>query len=74
MSFQNTVQHFNGEILTGKLWRKNHPFFTDLPFYTEILRMDDIAGPLKNALGEGSPEGTYGAMLMVRILTISHLN
>jgi hypothetical protein len=67
----NTVKSSNGEILTGKLWRKDHKFFKDLPFYTDIPRMDEIAGPLREALGEGSVEGSYGALLVVRRLSIS---
>jgi len=66
MSNQNTIKNSNGEILTGKLWRKSHSFFTDLPFYTEIPRMDEIAGPLQSALSEGGQEGCYMAMLVVR--------
>jgi hypothetical protein len=66
MSIYNTVKNGDGEILTGKLWRKSHPFFNDLPFYTEIPRMDDMAGPLESALGEESREGCYRAMLVVR--------
>jgi hypothetical protein len=66
MSNQNTITSSNGEILTGKLWRKSHSFFTDLPFYTEIPRMDEIAGPLQSALGEGGREGGYMATLVVR--------
>jgi hypothetical protein len=65
MSFQN-IKYSNGEILTGKLWRQSHPFFNDLPFYSEIPRMDEIAGPLESALGKGDQEGCYRAMLVVR--------
>jgi hypothetical protein len=64
MSIQNTVKHYNGETLTGKLWRKSHTFFKDLPFYTEIPRMDDIEGPLRSALSKGW-EG-YRVMMVVR--------
>lgn len=44
----NTVIHLNGEILTGKLWRKSHSFFNDLPFYSNIPRMEGLVGPLAN--------------------------
>jgi hypothetical protein len=64
MSNQNTIKNSNGEILTGKLWRKSHSFFNDLPFYTEI--QDEIAGPLQTALGERGGEGRYMATLVVR--------
>lgn len=66
MSNQNTIKNSNGEILTGKLWRKSHRFFADLPFYTEIPRMDEIAGPLQSALSEVGQEGCYMATLVVR--------
>jgi hypothetical protein len=66
MSHQNTVKNSKGEILTGKLWRKNHSFFNDLPFYTEIPRLDEISGPLQCALSEGGREGCCMATLVVR--------
>ena len=72
MSFQNTVKHSNGEILTGKLWRKDHSFFNGLPFYSNIPRMDDIAGSLQVALGNGAQvKGCYRALLVVSFLAIS---
>jgi hypothetical protein len=67
----NTVKNSNGELLTGKLWRKNHELFNDLPFHTDIPRMDEIAGPLQKALEEGSLEVSYRALLVVRPLSIS---
>ena len=67
MAFQNTVITSNGEILTGKLWRKNHPFLKELPFYCDILKMDDIADSLQAAFGERSLEGVcYCALLVIR--------
>jgi hypothetical protein len=53
MSNPNTVQHSNGEILTGRLWRKDHSFFNKLPFYSNVPRMDEMAGPLEQSLSEG---------------------
>ena len=69
MSSMNTVKHPNGEILTGKLWRIDHPLFLDLPFYSNFLRMDDIEGPLEKALGEVNQDGPYVALLVVSCLT-----
>ena len=43
--------------------RKITPFFNDLPFYSNIPRMDDIAIPLQQALSESS----YYILLIVRI-------
>ena len=60
-TMMNTVK--NGETLTGRLWWKNHSFFNDLPFYSNIPRMDDIAIPLQQALSESS----YYFLLIVRI-------
>ena len=66
MSTRNFTYLYNGETLTGKLWRKSDSVFTELPFYTEIPRMDEMAGPLQGALGDGSQEGCFRAMLVVR--------
>jgi len=74
MSIQNTIKSSNGEILTGRLWRKEHPFFNDLPFYSNIPRMDEIAGTLESALGKESLEGCYRALLVVRLPAISFSN
>jgi hypothetical protein len=71
MPVLNTIRNSNGDIVTGKLWRKDHLFFKNLPFYTDIPRMDEIAAPLEKALGEGSQEGFYGPLLVVRWLSIS---
>lgn len=65
MAYRNTTKHSSGEILTGRLWRKDEAFFNDLPFYSDIPRLDDMAGPLRGALGEGGQEGSYGALLIV---------
>jgi len=62
MSSQNTVIHSNGQLLTGKLWRMDHPFFNDLPFYSDILRMDNIGEELRRSL---SMDEWYGVMLVV---------
>lgn len=67
----NTIKNTDGEILTGRLWRKDHPFFKFFPFYTNIPRMDEIGAPLQKALGGRSQEGCYGALLVVRRLSIS---
>jgi hypothetical protein len=66
MSIQHKTRDSNGEILTGRLWRKNHSFFKNLPFYSDIPRMDEIASTLQNALGERCLEGCYGALLLVK--------
>ena len=52
----NTIIRRNSEILTGKVWCKQHPHFYCLPFYTNIPRMDEMAGPLQTAL---SGHATY---------------
>jgi hypothetical protein len=66
---KNTVKHSSGVDLTGKLWRKEHPFFKDLPFYSNIPRMDDLAESLGTALCEGRSGGFYNALLIVRWLS-----
>jgi hypothetical protein len=70
LEMSSYFKYHNGEILTGKLWRKIHPSFKELPFYTEIPRMDEMSGPLQIALGEGSQDPRYRSMLVVRLLTI----
>jgi hypothetical protein len=53
MSLQkNTTRHSNGEILTGRLWRKEHALFQNLPFYSNLPRMDEMPGPLEGAFGQ----------------------
>jgi hypothetical protein len=66
MTFPNVVKCPNGEILTGRQWRRDLSFFNDLPFYSNILRMDEIAGPLRRTLDEVGQQGFYGKLLMVR--------
>jgi hypothetical protein len=66
MSSANTVINLNGEILTGKLWRKDLSFFNTLPFYTNIPMLDNITGPLEKVFGDVSQEGGSGALLVVR--------
>jgi hypothetical protein len=34
--FPHIVKNSMGEVLTGKIWRKQHAFFKDLPFYSNI--------------------------------------
>src|SRR5437016_732215 len=66
MSFPYLAKHSNGEILTGRLWRLNHAFFQDLPFYSDILRMDYIVQPLQEAPCMGSEVGGFSRLLVVR--------
>ena len=70
LTMMNTVKNSNGETLMGRLWWKNHSFFNDLPFYSNIPRMDDIAIPLQQALSESS----YYILLIVRIPSLIRVN
>ena len=63
--FSNTVKDSTGEILTGKIWRKHHEFFKDLPFYSNIPWMDEMAVSLLGALGEDGLEKFRVAVLVV---------
>ena len=65
----NTVQH-SDEILTGKLWRQNHSFFKQLPFYSNIPRIEEMAKSLEMALPEGGLGGYYKALLIIRGFSI----
>lgn len=74
MSIHNTVIHPSGEILTGRLWREDHhSFFNNLPFYTNIPRMDDMAGPLMGALDDDRGR-CQKALLAVRLLLFAVLS
>jgi hypothetical protein len=68
----NVVWDSNGEILTGKLWRKEYLFFHQMPFYSNIPMKDEIAGPLKEALVEVGQEGFFAELLLVRCLLNSN--
>jgi hypothetical protein len=63
--FSNTVKDSTGEILTGKIWRKHHGFLKDLPFYSNVPRMDEMALSLLEALSEYGLEKFCVAVLMV---------
>ena len=72
MAFSNLTKSSSGEILTGKLWRKNHGFFSDLPFYCNIPRMEEMGGPLREALNLGKVEERRIQLLEVSKLAISY--
>jgi hypothetical protein len=61
MNAMNTVIHSNGEVLTGRLWRKDHVFLHTLPFHSNIAAEDDLA-----ALLESFPDGLFKNLLIVR--------
>jgi hypothetical protein len=60
----NTIRDSDGEIVTGKTWRKRHGFIKDLPFYSDIPRMEDMAASLQGALSQPTLE-TSGMPLLV---------
>jgi hypothetical protein len=65
---RNTTKRYtDDEILTGKIWRKHHPFFNNLPFYSDITRTEELADSLEKAL---SQEGCYKRLMVVRLLAI----
>lgn len=70
MLFLNTIKHSSGEVLTGRLWRKESTLFSNLPFHSNILRMDEIGGPLQEALSNCSSEEWQSAVLVVSNVTI----
>lgn len=69
MLSSNTVLRSNGEVLTGKEWRKEHDFFDDLPFYSDIPRMEEMGRPLQGSL---SLDKWYGKLLVVSNLPFSY--
>ena len=66
---KNTVRTATGAILTGQLWRKDQEFVQQLPFYSNLPRMEEMAGPLEGAFGD--PEGITKALLIVRSFPFS---
>jgi hypothetical protein len=65
MALKYKVSHSEGEFLTGKLWRKDHAGFRQLPFFSNIPRMDEMAEPLEKALLEVGGDGCCDASLVV---------
>ena len=61
----NTVRDSNGEILTGQIWRQRHGFFKNLPFYSNIPRMEDMSAALLGALGGNRLENPFIDVLLV---------
>ena len=74
MPILNTVKHSNGEVLTGRLWRLDTPYFNALPFFSNITLMDEMAGPLQRYFSQGGQEGSYGDLLIVSFFIISWRN
>ena len=62
----NIVLDSNGEIITGKLWRKKYPAFNKMPFFSSIPLKDEMGRPLKEALAEVGQEGFFAELLIVR--------
>jgi hypothetical protein len=73
MLFPNTIKLSSGEILTGRLWRKDHTLFSQLPFYSDIVRMDEIGEPLQVALSQSRSEEWYRGILIVSDVPIISL-
>ena len=63
--FPNTIKDSNEKILTSKIWRKCHAFFKDLPFYSNIPQMEEMAGLLIGALGPDRLEKSCMEVLVV---------
>jgi hypothetical protein len=70
MSRQNTVVLPNGQFLTGRIWRNGIQLFQNLPFYSNINRMEELAGHIVDADDDGR-DGCYKALLVVRSLPIA---
>jgi hypothetical protein len=69
---KNTVKNANGEILTGRLWRKSQPFVRRLPFHSNLPRMEEMAAPLEGAFdGFDDAEGSIKLLLIVSLFLIS---
>lgn len=66
----NTTRHSSGEILTGRLWRKENAVIRQLPFYSKIAGIDNLADPFEVACGDGS----FKTLLIVRLILSFLLN
>lgn len=66
MSRQNTVRHIDGQSLTGRKWRRNHPLVEGLPFYSNIAKMETLADPLDEAFLE-TGERQFKTLLVVSL-------
>ena len=61
-----TVKDSSGKVLTSRLWKQQHIFFNELPFYSNIPRLDEMAGALVGALGHQGLENFCMDVLVVR--------
>ena len=64
MSRQNTIVFPNGDFLTGRVWRNGHRFFQELPFYSKITRMEELAAHIVEGDDNGRG-GCYKGLLVV---------
>ena len=58
----NTVKHSSGTILTGRLWWKDNEVMCQLPFYSDIAVIDELADPFEVVCGERG----FKTLLIVR--------
>jgi hypothetical protein len=65
MLFLNTIKNSSGEVLTGKLWRQESSLFSNLPFHSNIMGMDEITRPLQEALSICMSEEWHNELLVV---------
>ena len=75
MLFLNTIKNSSGEVLTGKLWRKESSLFSNLPFHSTIMGMDKITRPIQEALSISMSEEWHNELLVIsNVLITSILN
>jgi len=75
MLFLNTIKNSSGEVLTGKLWRQESSLFSNLPFHSNIMGMDEITRPLQEALSISMSEEWHNKLLVVsKVLMTSILD
>jgi hypothetical protein len=66
----NTIIQSNGEILTGKSWRKQHSSFHSLPFHSNLPRMVEMAGPLQATLSDDREQQLFCSLLVVSYVIV----
>ena len=75
MLFLNTIKNSSGEVLTGKLWRQESSLFSNLPFHSNIMGMDEITRPLQEALSISMSKEWHNKLLVVsKVLMTSILD
>ena len=64
-SLKMYTTQWNGTILTGNKWRKEHSSLHTLPFHSNIPRMDNLAKSFRNSFSSDHEAFSFSALLVV---------